>query len=226
MPEIIARKQAIARGLNKYFTGKTCSNGHIAWRYTTSGTCEDCIRKSTALSRPVPKVIEGQVVLSQDPRIELLNRGLELKERELDLKERALEIRAQNATTRAQFTDAQIERKSLRAKQEFIKEHMVTFNMLANYEDYDVAVNMVWMAAMIRNPEITKADVITGRQLDRFRYVMRCFPIDKKMLLAETNSIYSRRQMAEAEQFRETAIASVAAAEAAAIDAEWPEFKP
>lgn len=41
--DIISRKQAQIDGLSKYFTGKLCVNGHIAERYTASGTCQECI---------------------------------------------------------------------------------------------------------------------------------------------------------------------------------------
>lgn len=44
--EIISRKDAQMRGMNKYFTGKPCINGHVTYRYTTSSVCYDCLRKN------------------------------------------------------------------------------------------------------------------------------------------------------------------------------------
>lgn len=41
--QIVNRKQARALGLSKFFTGRPCKNGHVAERYTQSGTCKDCI---------------------------------------------------------------------------------------------------------------------------------------------------------------------------------------
>lgn len=41
--KIITRQQAITDGLNKYFTGEPCRNGHTAERYTHSSTCQSCI---------------------------------------------------------------------------------------------------------------------------------------------------------------------------------------
>lgn len=43
MTEIIKRKDAKQRGLNKYFTGKQCSKGHTAERYVDSGVCKECV---------------------------------------------------------------------------------------------------------------------------------------------------------------------------------------
>lgn len=38
----LSRKDAIARGLPRYFTGKPCKHGHIAERYTGNKTCCEC----------------------------------------------------------------------------------------------------------------------------------------------------------------------------------------
>ena len=42
MKEIISRKDAIAKGMNRYFTGKPCKHGHISERYTQAGNCDSC----------------------------------------------------------------------------------------------------------------------------------------------------------------------------------------
>lgn len=41
--QIIERAEAKAKGLNTYFTGRPCRNGHNSYRYTTSGSCAECI---------------------------------------------------------------------------------------------------------------------------------------------------------------------------------------
>lgn len=40
--QIIGRKEAKLKGLNKYFTGKPCKNGHLSVRNVSSGTCHAC----------------------------------------------------------------------------------------------------------------------------------------------------------------------------------------
>ncbi len=42
--EIITRKQAIEKGLIRYFTGKPCPHGHIEERTTSSSQCLGCGR--------------------------------------------------------------------------------------------------------------------------------------------------------------------------------------
>jgi hypothetical protein len=44
MSEVISRKDALARGLTKYITGKPCKHGHIAERRTDTGNCIECQR--------------------------------------------------------------------------------------------------------------------------------------------------------------------------------------
>lgn len=44
MPEIISRKEAKARGLKRYFTGKPCKHGHASERFTPSKGCRECQR--------------------------------------------------------------------------------------------------------------------------------------------------------------------------------------
>lgn len=44
MPEIVLRKEAVKRGLTRYFTGKPCPKGHVAERYTTKSNCVVCTR--------------------------------------------------------------------------------------------------------------------------------------------------------------------------------------
>jgi hypothetical protein len=42
MSKIINRKDAFARRLIRYFTGKPCKHGHIAERRTDTGNCTEC----------------------------------------------------------------------------------------------------------------------------------------------------------------------------------------
>lgn len=42
MPEIISRKDALAKGLKRYFTGEPCKHGHISERTARGSTCLEC----------------------------------------------------------------------------------------------------------------------------------------------------------------------------------------
>lgn len=49
--QIETRAAAAAAGRTQYFTGKPCKNGHLAARYTQSGTCSTCIADATRATR-------------------------------------------------------------------------------------------------------------------------------------------------------------------------------
>lgn len=44
MPEIISRKDALARGLTMYMTGKPCKYGHVADHWASTRNCVECGR--------------------------------------------------------------------------------------------------------------------------------------------------------------------------------------
>jgi hypothetical protein len=46
-----SRKQAMALGLKRYFTGEPCLHGHIAERVARSGRCLECERERTRKRR-------------------------------------------------------------------------------------------------------------------------------------------------------------------------------
>lgn len=56
--EIISRKQAIERGLKRYFTGKPCVHGHVSERLVTVG-CMECHRQSHLVKNMSQRSIEA-----------------------------------------------------------------------------------------------------------------------------------------------------------------------
>src|ERR1039458_2004942 len=48
MSEIITRKEALSKGLKRYFTGMLCQNGHLSERYTNNHICAECAKKHAA----------------------------------------------------------------------------------------------------------------------------------------------------------------------------------
>jgi hypothetical protein len=65
--EIIERKDAMARGLSQYFTGRPCKNGHVTHRYTSSGACSGCVVAHTYSAAPpdVKKIFEQRDVRAE-----------------------------------------------------------------------------------------------------------------------------------------------------------------
>lgn len=65
--DIIERAEAKAKGLNTYFTGRPCRNGHLTYRYTLSGSCSECINGDRHApvdpTKPARREAKAQLVL-------------------------------------------------------------------------------------------------------------------------------------------------------------------
>jgi hypothetical protein len=40
--ELISKKEALSKGLKRYFTGKPCRHGHVCERFVSDGNCKQC----------------------------------------------------------------------------------------------------------------------------------------------------------------------------------------
>lgn len=49
--KIVTRMEAAKAGLNRFYTGKECRNGHLAERYVLNGTCVECATNSAQRHR-------------------------------------------------------------------------------------------------------------------------------------------------------------------------------
>lgn len=83
--EIISRKDARAAGLNKYYTGQACKNGHVDYRYVQSGACRSCIYH-----------YNGGGSFSDDPAVAEANAALLAAQSALQEARKAAELRKLN----------------------------------------------------------------------------------------------------------------------------------
>jgi hypothetical protein len=54
MPQVISRKDAGAQNALRFFTGKSCINGHLSERYVSTGSCIECLRPAVHERVPRP----------------------------------------------------------------------------------------------------------------------------------------------------------------------------
>ena len=73
--EFNTRPAAHAKGLQKYFTGEPCKNGHLAYRYTATGICSACRRMYQQRYKPRPGG-SVRVVVDLHPEDAVLVRAL------------------------------------------------------------------------------------------------------------------------------------------------------
>jgi len=75
----ISRKQALAQGLEHYYTSKPCKNGHLERRNTNSRHCLGCLRDKSAEDRKV-NPDRGKEYLSRNREVVLTKKRLFYKE--------------------------------------------------------------------------------------------------------------------------------------------------
>ena len=66
--EIITRKEAIERGLKRYFIGAPCPNGHISIRNTENYTCRKCHRDLIKKRIKNGKLTEKEIASKKEER--------------------------------------------------------------------------------------------------------------------------------------------------------------
>jgi hypothetical protein len=142
MSELISRKDAISSGINKYFTGEECKNGHIAHRYIQSGTCEQCIRDATPQSTTNP----DRLKLAQH-RADIDAAKIKLRQDRLQLDRDKLAVTQQKARIRAA------------AK----RDDLVGANIMLHYLDVDYFKAMMMALAMEIDPSISMSDLVTNK---------------------------------------------------------------
>lgn len=219
MNQIITRAQARHNGLGKYFTGVPCRNGHVAERYTQSGSCEDCIRQSRAIviSKPAEIIpaIEGEIItpssVVRSERMEIIRRKVQIEETKLTLRAQDLALKAQREQ-RANVERA--ERIERRERAAVVKSKLSEVNIVSSPEDYAGNVLMIWGFAAQRDCRLKPEDMLV-RQVDEYRFRFRCFPEDRDEILRVTKETWDRRQAAtllpEIEQKRLAAQAALQA---------------
>lgn len=58
---IVTRQESLARGLNRYYTGKACRNGHVSERYTLNSACIECVVDNTRREREKFRELKANV---------------------------------------------------------------------------------------------------------------------------------------------------------------------
>jgi hypothetical protein len=67
MPKIIVRKEALAKGLKGFFTGKPCKRGHVVERRVDTGDCAGCVNQAAASGALLTSMPSLPAAASTDP---------------------------------------------------------------------------------------------------------------------------------------------------------------
>lgn len=162
--EIKSRRQAIADGDNIFFTGKLCVNGHLTYRYVTSGTCKECVN--------APRSENHFRTKAQDLR----NRAAKLLLEAESLDSLAVNVASDN-----------IKRESLIAadKEAMYKYYetvgqFVIFKEFIHPQDIDAAVEILLALATKRSPLVRRENILSRGFKPKAGglFKLRCHPDD------------------------------------------------
>lgn len=178
MPEIILRKDALSSGIGKYFTGQPCRNGHIAYRYTQSGTCESCINSSS----PSSPERHAERLEARQNRAELERVKLELRRDRLRLDQQKVALSQQRIAQRtaAKRTD------------------LVPYRALLHYADVEYFKSVMFALAMEIEPSVALSDLLTNKAPEtsgeRAIHTFRTFQANHTNLRTLEHSLRDERQ--------------------------------
>jgi hypothetical protein len=177
--EIITRQQALTLGLNKYFTGKPCKNGHVAERYIQSSTCELCIRGSLSLT-PNPKHNQQRTELQQQ-RTELERIKSEQRQQRIDLAKERFKLVRLKADQKA--TQMEIDRKKLELRQSRIeakRPDLIEIHVVLKQENHDYFFSVMMALASLVDITLTANSLKSPKALkmlgNHVRYIFRVPP--------------------------------------------------
>ncbi len=148
--EIIEREIALKMDLKTYYTGKICKRGHLAYRYTSSGTCSECVNGSK--------------------NIDLRKAGLSESEREFENRTRgandaetmetAARLRAERDAAIAAAQAVAVEQTRLKAERDAALPHIAMDRFLiCDDADWMTVRSLVLMETRAVFPALTDEDI-------------------------------------------------------------------
>lgn len=198
------RKQAKLLGHNTYLTGVPCKNGHVAYRYTASGTCSQCINGTRKGGNPETFLTQANelrttALLAYNEGLKNITRHYEQALANADkLDARATELRTVNEETERKVALRELELQRIRNEHNAQKEHkqavkrMVKLNVFIHPDDVFEAKAYLLERAQSVCPHITADDVNYKRKVQGgVLHEVRCFAEHRDEIIKTTNEAYN-----------------------------------
>lgn len=188
------RKEAIALKLKTYETGRPCIKGHLAYRYTSTGSCSMCINGEN-------KNAKSETFLQRAERVELTalstyNDGLK---RLTAIYEESMRIakemrqKAQQVLLEEQF---KLEAHNVQKARNVAIKRMKIRNVFIYTDDVFSVKEFLLDKAREIEPNLTMDDINHKRKVQgNVLHEIRCFPEHEADIVAVTNRIYNDRQL-------------------------------
>lgn len=178
--QIGTRQEAIAAHRNKYFTGEPCKSGHVAERYTQSGTCEMCIRASSPYPTQSPESAAHRLQ-AQEQRAQIARMRADQSQERIAIAKRKLELAERRLT--------------LRPKPK--RSDLVPLFVVLHWGDVETFKTAMLLQAQMSDALITLPELISNKAIENYghraRYPFKCYPVDFDDLHALANGLNASR---------------------------------
>lgn len=215
--KIISRSDAKLLGLNKFFTGLPCKNGHMSERYVQSGSCQQCINGERNVTQSYNLTSRSETLRNKSSELSILavkNYSNAIAEAEriyklttdnaASLLKQAEEIETkiselENFLTSAENSklETQIEnQKLLEQKQELrtVKSSLMTQRVLIRPEDKTHVESTLLALLQRHSPLLTLEDMRYRNKCEGgVMWTIKCHPDDVHEVLRITNEVYNRK---------------------------------
>lgn len=202
------RKEAKLLGHTTYLTGVPCKNGHVAYRYTMSGSCSQCIngtRKggdSETFSKRANE-LRMTALLTYNEGLKSITQHYETAlTNATKLEERAAELRTINEETERKAALHALERDRMlrtkdveRERKEAVRK-MIKLNVFIHPSDVVNAKDWILSKAREVCKDITMNDVsATNKFKSNVLYTIKCFPEHQDEIITATNKAYNAHNL-------------------------------
>jgi hypothetical protein len=218
--KIVTRSDAKMLGLNKYFTGIPCKNGHISERYTQTSVCQQCVngvRNSASSGQIYNLRLKADNLRNKSSELSILaiknysnaiaeaeriykvtndNAASLLKQAE-ELETKISELENFLTSTENSKLETQIEnQKLLEQKQELrtVKSSLMTQRVLIIPEDKTHVESTLLALLQRHSPLLTLEDMRYRNKCEGgVMWTIKCHPDDVHEVLRITNEVYNRK---------------------------------
>lgn len=196
------RKEAQRLGLTKFTTNRPCVNGHLTYRYTSTGSCSQCINGIRGADKP--KTFNDRAKELRITALSVYNEGIKMLTANyeqalkvaLEYEQKALEL-AQALTIKTVDDATKLIDYKLQQEHKQAVKRMIKVNVFIHPDDVFEAKAYLLERAQSVCPQITADDVSYKRKVQGgVLHEVRCFPEHKDEIITATNQAYNAHNVA------------------------------
>ena len=166
--DIITRKEAKALGLKRYFTGKSCKNGHIEERYTCCNNCILCDADGSKkyYKKNSDKIIARSKKRQQDNPVQYANYQKQRHQEHPEYKNKwYLNNPGRNAAKTKKYKVSKLQRLPIWVSQDELEQIKIVYEIAANMSMLDGIQYYVDHTLPLRGKKVSGLHILSNLQI-------------------------------------------------------------